>query len=188
MADALAAAHSEGLLKAIGVSNYSAKETRAIDAALRERGVRLATNQIEYSLLRRKPEEEGLIDCCRELGVVPLAYSPIGQGRLTGKYSAANPPPGNRSFSNHPMEQVDEVVAVLKRIGAAHDDRTPSQVALSWLIAKGAVPIPGAKNDRQAEENAGALGWAMDDDELAALDAVALHGRSSLQSRFWQHG
>jgi aryl-alcohol dehydrogenase-like predicted oxidoreductase len=188
MADALAAAHSEGLLKAIGVSNYSAKETRAIDAALRERGVRLATNQIEYSLLRRKPEDDGLIDCCRELGVVPLAYSPIGQGRLTGKYSAANPPPGNRSFSNHPMEQVDRVVAELRRIGDAHDGRTPSQVALSWVIAKGAVPIPGAKNRRQAEENAGALGWAMDDGELAALDAVALHGKSSLQSRFWQHG
>jgi aryl-alcohol dehydrogenase-like predicted oxidoreductase len=188
MADALAAAHSEGLLKAIGVSNYSAKETRAIDAALRERGVRLATNQIEYSLLRRKPEDDGLIDCCRELGVVPLAYSPIGQGRLTGKYSAANPPPGNRSFSNHPMEQVDRVVAELRRIGDAHDGRTPSQVALSWLIAKGAVPIPGAKNRRQAEENAGALGWAMDEGELAALDAVALHGKSSLQSRFWQHG
>jgi aryl-alcohol dehydrogenase-like predicted oxidoreductase len=188
MADALAAAHGEGLLKAIGVSNYSAKETRAIDAALRERGVRLATNQIEFSLLRRKPEDVGLIDCCRELGVVPLAYSPIVQGRLTGKYSAANPPPGNRSFSNHPMEEVDKVVAVLKRIGDAHDGRTPSQVALSWLISKGAVPIPGAKNRRQAEENAGALGWSMDDDELAALDAVALHGRSSLQSRFWQHG
>jgi aryl-alcohol dehydrogenase-like predicted oxidoreductase len=188
MADALAAAHGEGLVKAIGVSNYSAKEVRAIDAALRERGVRLATNQIEYSLLRRKPEDGGLIDCCRELGVVPLAYSPIGQGRLTGKYSAANPPPGNRSFSNHPMEQVDAVVAVLQRIGAAHEDRTPSQVALSWLIAKGAVPIPGAKNKRQAEENAGALGWAMDSEEIAALDAVALHGKSSLQSRFWQHG
>ncbi len=87
-----------------------------------------------------------MLPACQELGVTPLAYSPIGQGRLTGKYSAANPPPGKRTFSDHPMEQVDAIVAVLRRIGAAHGDRTPSQVALAYLIAKGAVPIPGAKN------------------------------------------
>ncbi len=87
------------------------------------------------------------------------------------------------------MEKVDAVVAELRRIGDSNGGRTPSQVALNWLIAKGAVPIPGAKNRRQAEENAGALGWRIDDDDLTALDAVAvLHGKRSLQSRFWQHG
>lgn len=188
LADALAAGHEAGLLKAVGVSNYSIKETRSMDAALRSRGLRLATNQIEFSLLRRAPETSGLLAACRDLGVVPLAYSPIGQGRLTGKYSAANPPPGRRSFSAHPMEQVDQVVAELRRVGERHDGRTPSQVALNWLIAKGAVPIPGAKNKAQAEQNAGALGWALDDDDLAALDRAALEGTRSLANRFWQHG
>jgi aryl-alcohol dehydrogenase-like predicted oxidoreductase len=188
LAEALAAAHGEGLVRAVGVSNYSAKETRSIDAALRKRGLRLASNQIEFSLLRTRPEKVGLLDTCRELGVVPLAYSPIGQGRLTGKYSAANPPPANRDFSAHPMVEVDKVVDVLRRIGAAHGDRTPSQVALAWIIAKGAVPIPGAKNRQQAEENAGALGWRMDDAELAALDAAALSGLRPLRQRMWQHG
>ena len=188
LADALLAARDEGLLRAIGVSNYSAKEMRAIDGELRKRGARLATNQIEFSLLRRAPESGGLIAACKELGVVPLAYSPIGQGRLTGKYSASNPPPGNRSFSAHPMEEVDKVVDVLRRVGAAHGDRTPSQVALAWLMAKGSVPIPGAKNRRQADDNAGALGWTLTDAEVADLDAVALEGKRSLQSRFWQHG
>jgi aryl-alcohol dehydrogenase-like predicted oxidoreductase len=188
LASALAAAHGEGLIKAVGVSNYSVKETRSIDAALRTRGLRLATNQIEFSLLRTMPEKVGLLDCCRELGVVPLAYSPIGQGRLTGKYSAANPPPSGRTFSNHPMALVDRVLDTLRRIGAAHDGRTPSQVALAWIIAKGAVPIPGAKNRNQAEENAGALGWRMDDAELAELDAVALYGQRGIAQRFWQHG
>ena len=70
---------------------------------LRKHGLRLASNQVEFSLLRTMPLRVGLIGCCRELGVVPLAYSPIGQGRLTGKYSAANPPPGGRTFSAHPM-------------------------------------------------------------------------------------
>jgi aryl-alcohol dehydrogenase-like predicted oxidoreductase len=188
LAEALAGAQREGLVKAVGVSNYSSKETRSMDAALRSRGLRLASNQIEFSLLRTAPMRVGLLDCCHELGVVPLAYSPIGQGRLTGKYSAANPPPGRRNFSDHPMEQVDRVVAEVRRIGAAHGDKTPSQVALAYLIAKGAVPIPGAKNRAQAEENAGALGWAMTTEELVTLDAVALYGKRGISQRVWQHG
>jgi aryl-alcohol dehydrogenase-like predicted oxidoreductase len=188
LADALASAHQAGLVKAVGVSNYSAKETGAMAAALRERGLRLATNQIEFSLLRRSPETSGLLKACADQGVVPLAYSPIGQGRLTGKYSASNPPPGKRTFSNHPMALVDVVVAELRSIGEKYGGKLPSQVALNWVIAKGAVPIPGAKSRQQAEENAGALGWRMDDDDLARLDRAALSGIRSLQSRFWQHG
>ena len=188
LAEALAEVHQQGLVRAVGVSNYSSKETRSMAAQLRQRGLALATNQIEFSLLRRRPETGGLLAACAERDIVPLAYSPLGQGRLTGKYSAANPPPGKRTFSDHPMEQVDQIVAELRRIGEANGDKTPGQVALNWLIAKGSVPIPGAKNRRQAEDNAGALGWSMSADDVAALDAVALEGLRSLQSRFWQHG
>ena len=188
LAEALATAHAEGIVRAVGVSNYSVKETRAMDAALRTRGLRLASNQIEFSLLRAMPLRVGLISACRELGVVPLAYSPIGQGRLTGKYSAANPPPRGRSFSAHPMAEVDAVVALLSRIGEAHGDRTPSQVALAWLIAKGAVPIPGAKNRDQARQNAGALGWRLTSEELGRLDSAALYGKRGIAQRVWQHG
>jgi len=188
LAEALAAAHQEGLVRAVGVSNYSAKETRSMAAALAARGLALATNQIEFSLLRRAPETGGLLAVCAELGVVPLAYSPLGQGRLTGKYTVAHPPPAGRQFSNHPMAVVEGVVAELRRIGDDHGGRLPAQVALNWVMAKGAVPIPGAKNRRQAEENAGALGWSIDDDELERLDRAALPGLRSLRSRFWQHG
>ena len=187
LAEALAEVRADGLVRSVGVSNYSIREMGAIHAELAARGVPLASNQIEVSLLRRRPETTGLLRACRELGVVPLAYSPIGQGRLTGKYSTAEPPPGARSFSAHPMERVDPVVAELRRVGDAHD-RTPAQVALRWLIQKGTVPIPGAKNADQARQNAGALGWSLADDELAALDAVALEGTRTLQQRFWQHG
>lgn len=187
MAEALAAVHADGLVSAVGVSNYSISEMGAIHGQLAARGIPLASNQIEYSLLRRRPETTGLIEACRRLGAVPLAYSPIGQGRLTGKYSTSNPPPGRREFSAHPMEVVDRVVAELRRIGEAHD-RTPSQVALRWLIQKGSVPIPGAKNADQARANAGALGWELTDDEMAQLDRVGLDGKRSIRNRFWQHG
>jgi len=187
LADALAAVVKDGLTRAVGVSNYSVKEMRQMHRALGEHGVPLASNQIEFSLLRRRPETSGLIEACHELGVVPLAYSPIGQGRLTGKYSASNPPPGKRGFSAHPMEQVDAVVGVVRTIGEAHG-RTPSQVALRWLVQKGAVPIPGAKNDDQATQNAGALGWELSATDMATLDAAALEGTNSLANRIWQHG
>lgn len=187
LAEALAELVRAGLTSAVGVSNYSIAEMTKIHGELAKRGVPLASNQVEYSLLRRVPETSGLLAACQRLGVVLLAYSPIGQGRLTGKYSAANPPPGKRSFSAHPMAEVDAVVAVLRQIGDAHD-RTPSQVALRWLIDKGTVPIPGAKNEEQARENAGSLGWSLDTEEMAALDRAALEGTRSLQNRFWQHG
>jgi len=187
LAEALAAVVDEGLTAAVGVSNYSVREVRSIRRALESRGVPLASNQIEYSLLRRRPESVGLIAECREHGVLPLAYSPIGQGRLTGKYSAANPPPSSRTFSTHPMAEVDRVVAVLREIGEPAG-RTPSQVALRWLVEKGAVPIPGAKHAGQAEQNAGPLGWSLTAEEVARLDAAALDGTRTLRQRIWQHG
>jgi aryl-alcohol dehydrogenase-like predicted oxidoreductase len=188
LAEALAAVVDEGLASSVGVSNYSGREVETIHGHLAEHGVPLASNQIEYSLLRTVPETGGLLATHERLGVVTLAYSPIGQGRLTGKYSAANPPPGKRGFSAHPMAQVDPIVAELRRIGEAHDGRTPSQVALRWIVEKGAVPIPGAKNAEQAAQNAGALGWSLTAADVAALDAVALGGTRSFQNRFWQHG
>jgi aryl-alcohol dehydrogenase-like predicted oxidoreductase len=188
MADALAAAHSAGLVKTVGVSNYSERETRAIHAALAQRGIRLATNQVEYSLLRTRPETSGLLRACRALGVVMLAYSPLGQGRLTGKYSAGNPPPGKRNFSAYPMGEIDPLVAELRRLGDRRGGKTASQVALNWLMCKGVIPIPGAKNGTQAEQNAGALGWRLSEDEIAALDRCAKSGQRKFFHRIWQHG
>jgi len=187
IAAALADAHRDGLVKAVGVSNYSEQEMRAMHAALARHAVPLAANQVEYSLLRTMPESSGLLRACAELGVTVLAYSPLGQGRLTGKYSAAKPPPGRRSFSAYPMQEVEPVVAELRRIGERHA-RTPAQVALNWIICKGAVPIPGAKNREQAEQNAGALGWRLSEDEVRALDRVSKHGQRTLFHRIWQHG
>jgi aryl-alcohol dehydrogenase-like predicted oxidoreductase len=188
MAEALAEAYHGRLVKAVGVSNYSEREMRALHAELAKRGVPLATNQIEYSLLRTMSESNGLLGACRELGVVVLAYSPLGQGRLTGKYSAQNPPLGRRTFSDFPMAEVEPIVAELRRIGERHDGKTPAQVALNWLVCKGTVPIPGAKNRAQADENAGALGWRLSEEDVQALGRVAKRGQRRLMHRIWQHG
>ena len=173
-ADGLADAVHGKLARAVGVSNYSVDQMRKAHAVLAKRGVPLATNQVEYSLLERKPERTGLVQACQELGVTLIAYSPLRKGLLTGKYSAHNPPPGTRGrlFRGETLVAPTNHGAP-KEIGEAHGGKTPAQVALNWLICKGAVPIPGAKNARQAEQNAGALGWRLTEDEVKRLDGQA---------------
>lgn len=185
MAGGLAACVEAGLTRAVGVSNYSRDEMVKVDEALRKRGCRLASNQVEFSLLRRRPETTGLLAECRKRGVVLLAYSPLGMGRLTGKYSRENPPPASRRFGNFPMERLAPLLDVLRRTADAHGV-TCSAVALKWVIQKGAVPLGGVKNAKQAEENARAASeeWMLTEEEMKALDGHTQEGSTS----FWQHG
>lgn len=173
--DALADAVDAGLARAVGVSNYSAEETSVAHAALARRGVPLASNQIHYSLLHRKPEWNGVLRSCRELGVTPIAYSPLEMGLLTGKYTPEKPPPGFRAvrYPSDRLARIQPLVHALQRIGQAHAGKTAAQVALNWAICKGTIPIPGAKNAHQAEENAGALGWRLSEAEIQELDALS---------------
>jgi len=172
---ALAYAVDAGLIRTAGVSNYRVEWTRRAHAALAKRGVPLACNQIPFSLLNRRHERNGQLDLCRDLGVTVVAYSPLGMGVLTGKYTPDNPPPGarGRRYGRERLAQIQPLIDLLREIGQARGDKTPSQVALNWVIRKGAVPIPGAKNARQAAENAGALGWSLTADEVSALDTMS---------------
>lgn len=172
--DLLADAVAAGKIKAVGVSNYSAEQMRIAHAALARRGVPLASNQVEYSLLHRQPEVNGVLDACRELGVTLIAYTPLAMGALTGKYSAAARPSGLRrllpSFNRKHMEAVQPVVALLREIGDRYG-KSPGQVALRWLIENPLVlPIPGAKNGTQASSNAGALTFSLAPEEIEVLN------------------
>jgi aryl-alcohol dehydrogenase-like predicted oxidoreductase len=135
MADAVEA----GKVRAVGVSNYSARQLRIAHAALAERGIPLASNQVEYSLLHRAPEANGVLDACRELGITLMAYQPLAQGALTGKYRPGDRPKGIRRFGRYyrggGLEKAQPVVALLREIAERHS-RTPAQVALRWLIER----------------------------------------------------
>jgi aryl-alcohol dehydrogenase-like predicted oxidoreductase len=174
-ANALADAVEAGLTRAVGVSNYNVGQTMRTHAILMKRGIPLASNQVEYSLLNRKPETSGLVEVCRDLGVTIIAYSPIAKGMLTGKYTPDNLPTGMRArmYNREYLGKIQPLIELLKEIGQAHEGKTPSQVSLNWLICKGALPIPGAKNLRQAQENFGALGWRLSEDEVQALEKVS---------------
>lgn len=172
---ALAAEVKRGRIGAVGVSNYSASQMRQAHGYLAEQGVPLAVNQVQYSLLDRKVETSGVMETARELGVAILAYSPLAQGLLTGKYTPESDfkPAGARRisprFSQEGLTKLKPVIEALKDIGEKHE-RTSAQVALNWLVAQGNVlPIPGAKNARQASQNAGALGWHLAADEVKQL-------------------
>lgn len=172
---ALVEAVQAGLTRDVGVSNYDRSRTqRAYDALARE-GIQLASNQVEYSLVNRKIEKDGLLKQCNELGIRVIAYSPLGMGVLTGKYTPDSPPPGIRGgrYNGKIIERMTPLLTLMKRIGSDHAGKSPAQVAINWVVCKGALPIPGAKTVSQAEQNAGAVGWRLTEDEVAALDEAS---------------
>jgi len=172
---ALGDAVEAGKVKLAGVSNFDVDQTRAAHDLLKARGIPLASNQINYSLIYRKWEKNGLLDVCRELGVTVIAYSPIGMGMLSGKYTPENPPPGirRRRYSADMLAKIQPLIALLREIGQGHSGKTSTQVAINWTVAKGTLSIPGARNQKQAEEIVGTLGWGLTPEEVAALDAAS---------------
>ena len=176
--NALADEVKRGRIEAVGVSNYSAQQMRSAHQILAARGVPLAVNQVRYSLLTRQIESNGIFHTARELNVTLLAYSPLAQGLLTGKYTSGGgeTPNGARRldsrFSKEGLQKIEPVISLLRELGEKRD-RTPAQVALNWLIAQGnVIPIPGAKTAEQVRQNAGALGWRLSEDEIAQLEKI----------------
>lgn len=169
--EALADALEMGLTKAAGVSNHSRDQMLRAHEALESRGFHLASNQVEYSLLHRRPETEGLLKECSSLGVTLIAYSPLGMGVLAGKYSTQAHPPGFRGAKYSPhLEKIEKLLQCLCEIGALRGGKTVSQVAVNWVICKGAFPIVGLRTRQQAQEIRGALGWRLSPVEIQQLD------------------
>ena len=173
--EGLADAVERGLTRAVGVSNYNKLQMRRAQQVLEKRGLPLASNQVEYHLLNRRVEKNGLLSLCQELGVTLIAYSPLAQGLLTGKYTPENPPPRTRheKWTAARLERLGSLIQSMRNIGMDHDGKTPAQVALNWIMCKGGVPIPGVKNIKQAEDNCAAMGWKLTQDEIARLDMVS---------------
>jgi len=174
MMEGLAECVKSGLTRTVGVSNFSQTKMVAAYSSLARHKIPLASNQVHYSLLNRTVEKEGTLARCKELGVRMIAYSPIEKGLLSGRYSADSPPPGarSRSYSNL-LPKIGPLLKLMTEIGQDHGGKSNVQVALNWVICKGALPIPGAKNAEQAQENAGALGWRLSDEEFARLDEMS---------------
>lgn len=166
--------YKDGKIRAIGVSNFAVRDLEEAGRYLSD--TQIVSNQVKYNMLERQIEEE-VIPYCRKEEITIIAYSPLAQGALTGKYNLNNKPSdairsGNRLFSDDNLREISRLLEVLGKI-ANMRGKTIAQVAMNWLLREGnVVPIPGAKNPKQAEENAGAAGWRLNNKELMEIDGV----------------
>ncbi len=174
MMDGLAECVKSGLTRTAGVSNFNQTQMLTAYSSLARHNIPLASNQVHYSLLNRTVEKNGILARCKELGVRLIAYSPIEKGLLSGKYNAASPPPGSRGRMYVTLlPRIGPLLKLMTEIGQDHGGKSNTQVALNWVICKGALVIPGAKNAEQAQQNAGGLGWRLTEEEMARLDEAS---------------
>lgn len=161
-AEGLAEAVKSGKARAVGVSNFGADQLRRMADLLGAKGVGLAANEVSYSLVNRKPEKNGVLDACRELGMALVAYFPLASGRLAGRGGPAKEP------------RLERLQQLLGEVGAAHQ-ASSGQAALAWLLARDpcVIPIPGATKAAHARLNAAAMSLRLSDQEFAALDAAS---------------
>jgi aryl-alcohol dehydrogenase-like predicted oxidoreductase len=183
--DQMAEVYSEGLISAVGVSNYNLEQTKRAADALKKKGIPLASNQVEYHLLERRIEKNGLLDFCQNNGIKIIAYSPLAMGILSGKYTPENPPKGTRSahYTRPVLEAILPLIKLMKHIGMDHDGKTAAQVALNWVIARKALPIPGAKNILQVEQNTGATSWSLTNVEIEKLNEMSDNVSKEIQTK-----
>lgn len=173
--DGLADLCDRNIAKGVGLSNYGPKRLRWAHNRLKTLGVKVQTLQVQYSLLSTYPVSElDLKAVCDELDVQLIAYSPLALGLLTGKYvDKADLPGGLRKFAlGKILPGITPLLSCLKAVADSRD-KTMAQVAINWCICKGTLPIPGSKTLRQAQQNAGALGWTLDGGEIDELEAAA---------------
>ena len=169
----------EGKVRSVGVSNFNLKKLKAAQDALAP--IELASNQVRYNLLDREIEPE-LLPYTKAEKITIIAYSPLAQGLLTGKYTSDTRPTSfiqavNPGFSSPNLTRLAEFQGNLSDIAKAHG-KTPSQVALNWLMSKeNVVAIPGVKNVEHAISDAGAVDWRLTDLEIETLEKTAAEVR-----------
>ena len=159
-----------GLVRHVGVSNFSAKRWARAEGAL---GSPVLSNQVQYSLLHRRPDQHN-VPYAQANDRLVIAYSPLAQGVLGGRYDADHLPPGSARRNNplclpENLARATPLIQTLRRIASSHD-ATPAQVALAWLIAKpNVVAIPGASSVEQLRHNVAAADLDLDNKELEEL-------------------
>ncbi|MCY0878357.1 MAG: aldo/keto reductase [Firmicutes bacterium] len=173
-----------GLIRYAGVSNFSARQMQEAYRALKAHGHTLVSNQVRYHLLDRRIEQNGILSAAQDLGMSIIAYSPLAQGLLTGKFHHDDvKPQGMRRFDPRfrppYLRRTEPLIRLLEDMAARYQV-TPAQVALNWIITapgEHILAIPGATRVSQAAENAGAMEWrlsASDREELNRVSAEVL--------------
>ncbi|KAK4384798.1 Pyridoxal reductase, chloroplastic [Sesamum angolense] len=178
-------------------ANYAPLQERALWD-----GLVAMYDKVQFSLLSTGKDQLEIKDICDSLGIRVIAYSPLGLGMLTGKYTPSNLPTGPRGLLfRQILPGLEPLLNSLKEIAQRRRKNNFSavsptvyssnenmcwQVAINWCIRKGTIPIPGVKSIKQAEENLGALGWQLTSEELLQLEYAALESPRKMVQNIFQ--
>jgi len=173
----------EGKIRAIGVSNFTRKHMEKAHDALARRGIPLAANQMRYHLLNRRIESNGVLELARERGITIIAYSPLAQGILSGKFhkdpglikKLTGPRKFLRMFKPAGLAESKPLVDCLEQVGKTCN-ASAAEVALAWMIQRNGdavVAIPGASKPQHAKMNVRALDLKLKQEEIERIDDVS---------------
>lgn len=175
-------------IKNVGVSNFSAVKMKSAWETLQKQGINLLSNQVPYSLLNRQIESNGILDTAKELGITIIAYSPLAQGMVTGKFHENPELLKNIGFRKYSwlfkpegLKKSLPVIEAVKKMALKYQ-ATPSQIALSWLInyhGDIVVAIPGSTKVQHAKENDVAMKLRLAPEDMKLLDEVSIGFRES---------
>ncbi|WP_078549625.1 aldo/keto reductase [Litchfieldia alkalitelluris] len=170
-------------IRYVGVSNFSAKKMADADDTLKKQGYFLASNQVKYSLLDRRIETNGVLDTAKERGITVIAYSPLEQGILSGKFhknpeiikNMTGPRKHSKLLKPAGLEKTKPLIDLLEKMAAKYEVSS-SQIALNWLIhfhGDTVVAIPGATKPHHAKENIGALNFTLTQEDMDEINIVS---------------
>lgn len=176
---AMATLVKQGNIRYVGVSNFSANSMRRADQELRKFGLRLVSNQVKYSLLDRRIERNGILDTAKELGIAIIAYSPLEQGLLSGKFhqnptliaKSSGPRKYMPKYRTSGLAKSQPLIDLLQSFADKYQ-RSMSQIALNWTIhyhGDTVFAIPGASKLSHASDNVGAMQFKLTADEMDAI-------------------
>lgn len=170
-------------VRTVGVSNFSATQLRTAHKALKDEGFTLVSNQVRYNLVQRYPDFDGTMEAAKELGVTIIAFSPLAQGILTGKFhdepdlirSRAGYRKYSPLFSARGLARTKPLIEELKKIALSYNT-SAGQVALNWLLTfngDSVVAIPGATKTSHAAQNVGTMAFRLTEKECQILDGLS---------------
>jgi L-glyceraldehyde 3-phosphate reductase len=188
---ALASLVHQGKALYVGISSYPEKETREAHRILKEMGVPLTIHQPSYSILNRWIEDDNTIDACGELGIGMIAFSPLAQGVLSGKYNRGAKSGTRAEEANSSLRQSHiepNVLEAVENLGAIAERRGQSmvQLALSWVLRRKEMTsaLIGVRTLEQLKDNLGVLdNLTLSDEEIAEIDAATINGLMELHPR-----
>jgi len=164
-----------GRIKRVGVSNHNLAEIQIVNATLAQAGFAISAVQNHYSLLYRSSEQGGVLDYCRNQGIIFFAYMVLEQGALSGKYGVGHPLPegsGRASTYNAVLPQLGALTAAMRAIGERRG-ASVAQVAIAWAIAKGTLPIIGVTQVAQVHDAAAATRLTLSAQEIDDIETLA---------------